>query len=143
MAFIMKGFSVSLSSFPKINSHYFEEKPFEYVQYRDHNLTIAIDSAHGLAVPNIKACQEKSILEISEEILHLRRLANENRLGFRELMDGTATISNVGNIGGTYVGPVILPPQVMIVGMGGIQTVPKLSKYGSTQLTPRSIVQTP
>ena len=140
MAFIIKAFSSALNHYPKINSHYYEEKPFEYVQYRDHNLTIAIDSAHGLAVPNIKACQEKSIAEISEEISRLRALANEGKLGSNDLLDGTVTLSNVGNIGGTYVGPVVLPPQIMIVGMGGIQTVPRYLHKDYTKTFPRSIV---
>ena len=44
----------------------------EYVIKKDHNFSIAIDSKDGLTVPNIKRIQDKSILEINEEIVQLR-----------------------------------------------------------------------
>ena len=41
----------------------------EYVIKKDHNFSIAIDSKDGLTVPNIKRVQDKSILELNEEIV--------------------------------------------------------------------------
>ena len=41
----------------------------EYVIKKNHNFSIAIDSKEGLTVPNIKRVQDKSILEINEEII--------------------------------------------------------------------------
>lgn len=91
----------------------------------DHNISIAIDSPQGLVVPNIKAVQSLSLLQIQHELNRLRGLAQEGRLGMKELTGGSVCLSNIGNIGGTYAGPLILPPQVCIVAVGKSQEVPR------------------
>lgn len=63
--------------YPIVNSHFNPETCDEgyikeYVIKKDHNFSIAIDSKDGLTVPNIKKIQEKSILQINEEIIKLR-----------------------------------------------------------------------
>jgi 2-oxoisovalerate dehydrogenase E2 component (dihydrolipoyl transacylase) len=77
-----------------------------------------MDSPHGLAVPNIKAVNSLSMLEVQAELNRLRDLAKEGRLGAGDISGGTISLSNIGIIGGTYLGPLILPPQVCIVGIG-------------------------
>jgi 2-oxoisovalerate dehydrogenase E2 component (dihydrolipoyl transacylase) len=37
---------------------------------------------------------------------------------------GTITVSNIGNIGGTYLSPVIVDKEVSILGIGRMRTVP-------------------
>lgn len=44
----------------------------EYVMKKDHNFSIAIDTKDGLTVPNIKKVQEKSILQINNDIINIR-----------------------------------------------------------------------
>ena len=48
----------------------------------------------------------------------------------------------LGNICGTYTAPLILPPQVCIVGIGKTQKLPRYIEdaNGKTKLQPRSIV---
>lgn len=43
----------------------------------------------------------------------------------------THRISNIGSIGGTYMGPVIMVPQVAIGAIGKIQTLPRFKSDGS------------
>lgn len=76
MTFFLKFFSTALLDFPVLNSTYDPEKPFEYTLHDNHNITIAIDSKNGLAVPNIKNVQSLSLIEIQENILRLRKLAD-------------------------------------------------------------------
>ena len=69
-----------MTEYPIINSHFNPETDEEgyikeYVIKKDHNMTIAIDSKDGLTVPNIKKVQDKSILQINEEIIKLREKA--------------------------------------------------------------------
>lgn len=64
MTIFVKAFSLALLDFPIINSTYNDQKPFEYELVNNHNITIAIDSPHGLVVPNIKNVQNLSLLEI-------------------------------------------------------------------------------
>jgi len=53
-------------------------------------------------VPNIKRVQDKSILEINEEIIKLRDKAESGKLTQADFDDATFSISSVGNLGGTY-----------------------------------------
>lgn len=62
MSYFIKTFSMALTDFPKMNSWYNPESPFEYAIVDNHNITIAIDSPNGLAVPNIKNVQNLSIV---------------------------------------------------------------------------------
>lgn len=96
MPFFIKAFSLAMLDYPIINSHYDVSKPFEYITFKSHNISIAIDSPKGLVVPNIKNCQNLSILEINEELARIRKAAEDGRLGPKELFGGTATLSNIG-----------------------------------------------
>lgn len=98
----------------------------EYVIKKDHNFSIAIDSKEGLTVPNIKKVQDKSILEINEELIQLREKAETGKLSHTDFDDATFSISSVGNIGGTYMVPTILRPQAAIMAIGQAR---KIAKY--------------
>lgn len=82
----------------------------EYVIKKDHNFSIAIDSKEGLTVPNIKKVQDKSILQINEELIKLREKAEKGSFSSSDFEDSTFSISSVGNLGGTYFVPTILRP---------------------------------
>jgi 2-oxoisovalerate dehydrogenase E2 component (dihydrolipoyl transacylase) len=141
MPFFMKAFSMALHDFPMINSHYSRENPYEVQRISNHNLSFAIDSPQGLVVPNVKNCQNLNILEINEEMNRIRIDAENSKLGMQDLQDGTFTISNIGNVGGTYLGPVILSPQTCIVAIGKAQILPRYQEgeKGSLNLVPRKI----
>ena len=47
------------------------------------------------------------------------------------LSGGTFSLSNIGNIGGTYMSPVINAPQVAIGAMGKIQKLPRFDAAGN------------
>jgi len=77
LPFFVKAASLAMTQYPIINSNFNPETDEEgyikeYVVKRDHNFSIAIDSKDGLTVPNVKRVQEKSILQINNEIISLR-----------------------------------------------------------------------
>ncbi|CAD8070336.1 unnamed protein product [Paramecium sonneborni] len=139
MTLFIKSFSLALHQFPILNSTYDSNAPFQFVTHQDHNISIAMDSPKGLVVPNIKQVQNLSILEVQQQLNKLRKLGDESKLGPNELNNGTICISNIGTIAGTYVGPLILPPQVCIVGIGRVVLQPRFIG-GSYQ--PRKIIYT-
>jgi len=91
---------------------------YEYVLKHDHNIAVAINSPNGLVVPVLKKVQDKSILQIHDEILLLRDKANEGKLTLEDYSGGSFAVSSVGNLGGTYFVPTILRPQGAILAIG-------------------------
>jgi 2-oxoisovalerate dehydrogenase E2 component (dihydrolipoyl transacylase) len=77
LPFFIKACSIAMTEYPVINSHIdndWDEEGYiqRYVIKHDHNFSIAIDSKEGLTVPNIKKIQDKSILQINDELVNLR-----------------------------------------------------------------------
>jgi 2-oxoisovalerate dehydrogenase E2 component (dihydrolipoyl transacylase) len=86
---------------------------------------MAVDSPMGLLVPNIKAVNHLSLLEVAAEVKRLTEAGRAGRLAPADLSGGTITISNIGAIGGTVTTPIINAPEVAIVGIGRIQRLPR------------------
>ncbi|KAL7449868.1 hypothetical protein ACHAWC_001876 [Mediolabrus comicus] len=124
LPFFIKASSLALTKYPVLNSTIdVDEMTLTY--HKDHNVGVAVDTERGLAVPVVKKCQDKSVLEIAEELNRLYSLAAEGNLSECDISDCTFTLSNIGAIGGTYMSPVVLPPQVAIGAMGRIQRLPR------------------
>lgn len=73
LPFLVKACSIAMSEYPLVNSQVDNDLDADgfiqrFVIKEDHNFSIAIDSADGLTVPNIKAVQNKSILKIDEDL---------------------------------------------------------------------------
>lgn len=69
MGILVKTFSMAMRTHPKINATYEPHKdPFAYTLYSGHHISVAIDSANGLVVPNIKNVQFLSLTAIQIEL---------------------------------------------------------------------------
>lgn len=123
--YIVKAYSVALLEYPLMNSIYDDQTPNQVTMKGDHNISIAIDTPIGLVAPNIKRVQDLSIMEVQGEILRLKGLSVNNRLGMNELYGGTSSLSNIGSIGGRFAGPLNLENQVSIVALGALVDTPK------------------
>ncbi|EDQ84952.1 uncharacterized protein MONBRDRAFT_12373 [Monosiga brevicollis MX1] len=124
MPFIIKAASLALHEYPMLNSHV-DEECTQITQRAAHNICVAMDTPQGLLVPNIKNVESKNVLEIAQELNTLQELGAAGRLGRDHLSGGTFSISNIGVVGGTYLGPVVVVPQVAIAAIGKIQRVPR------------------
>lgn len=126
MGILIKTFSLALKKHPKINSIYEPHKSeFEYDIHPSHNISIAVDSPNGLVVPNLKNVQLLNLAQIQLELERLRDLSKEGKLTSKELGGGTICLSNIGTIGGTHANPLILVPQICIVAISKMQSLPK------------------
>ncbi|MFC1742608.1 dihydrolipoamide acetyltransferase family protein [Candidatus Riflebacteria bacterium] len=121
--FFLKALALALKDYPVINSHY-HEKSQSYTCFSAINIGFAVDTTEGLLVPVIKDIGNKSIYMINEEMYHLVEKARDRKLGLPEIADGTITITNYGAFAGIFGKPMILPPQVAIVGFGRIHQAP-------------------
>jgi len=132
MPFFMKAMSLAIKQFPVLNSQPNEDCT-ELTYFNDHNIGMAVDSKIGLLVPNIKSCQTKSIKDIAIAVMEVTELAREGRLPPGKLKGGTISISNIGALGGTTATPIINKPEVAIVALGKMQTLPRFDDNGEVQ----------
>ncbi|KAH9870461.1 hypothetical protein IAQ61_005936, partial [Plenodomus lingam] len=129
---IIKAVSLTLHQYPLINSHLDTTNPNkpQIILKGSHNIGIAVDSPSGLLVPVIKNVQDHSIASLAAEIQRLSSLAREGKLTSADMTGATFTVSNIGSIGGTAVAPVIVGPQVGILGIGRAKVIPAFGKNG-------------
>lgn len=133
LPFFIKATSLALSTYPVLNSTIdVEEMTLTY--HVEHNIGVAVDTERGLTVPVVNGCQDRSVLEIAEELNRLYSLAIEGSLSEADITNPTFTLSNIGAIGGTYMSPVVLPPQVAIGAMGKIQRLPRFVSDDSDEV---------
>lgn len=142
LPFIIKAVSLSLDQYPLLNSRVDTTsdpsgKP-QIITRSNHNIGVAMDTPQGLLVPNIKNVGARSVLDIASELHRLSALAKVGKLGPADLTGGTITVSNIGNIGGTYVGPIIVQNEVAILGVGKTRRVPTYD--GEGQVVPAELV---
>lgn len=129
MPFFIKALSKALIEYPILNACV-DEDCENIIMKASHNVGVAMDTKDGLIVPNIKNVEKLSIPEITSELNRLLKAGRESSLSPSDMSGGTITISNIGIIGGTYVRPLILPPEVCIVGLGKTRLVPAISENG-------------
>uniref|UniRef100_A0A8R1XNX2 Dihydrolipoamide acetyltransferase component of pyruvate dehydrogenase complex n=1 Tax=Onchocerca volvulus TaxID=6282 RepID=A0A8R1XNX2_ONCVO len=130
MPIIIKAVSLALSKFPKLNATI--DKNIENIICKaSHNISLAMDTPEGLVVPNIKHCEQRTVWEIAVELNRLQEASNKMKISPEDLRDGTFTLSNIGTIGGTYLAPVIMSPQVAIGAIGQISKLPRFDKHGN------------
>jgi 2-oxoisovalerate dehydrogenase E2 component (dihydrolipoyl transacylase) len=132
LPFVVKAVSLALADYPILNTKVDVTDPNKpkLVMRAKHNIGIAMDTPNGLIVPNIKDVASRSIFDIAAEIARLSALGKSGKLTPADLSGGTITVSNVGNIGGTYVAPVLVPTEVAILGVGRSRTIPVFDEAG-------------
>jgi pyruvate dehydrogenase E2 component (dihydrolipoamide acetyltransferase) len=140
LAFIAKVTAEVLTEFPMLNSSL--DHVLEKIVIKNYvNMGIAVDTPEGLIVPNIKNVQEKSILNIAEEIAMLASAAKTRKLKIPDLKGASFTISSLGAIGGKFFTPIINPPEVGILGLSKTfaQVVAKNDGFESRECLPLSL----
>ncbi|KAI1367366.1 2-oxoacid dehydrogenase acyltransferase [Xylaria arbuscula] len=127
LPFIIKAVSLALYKYPMLNARVDidpETSKPALVYRSQHNIGVAMDTPIGLLVPVIKNVGAKNVLSIANELADLQSRAVAGKLSVQDLTGGTITVSNIGNIGGTYLSPVIVEKEVAILGIGRMRTVP-------------------
>jgi len=123
LPFVMKAMISTMREFPMFNAS-IDDAAQEIVYKKYFNIGFAADTPNGLVVPVIKNADQKTILEISKEIIDLSKRARDGKLKPDEMKGATITITNIGSVGGTYATPIINHPEVAILGMYKIQDKP-------------------
>ncbi|XP_043480897.1 lipoamide acyltransferase component of branched-chain alpha-keto acid dehydrogenase complex, mitochondrial [Leptopilina heterotoma] len=130
MPFFVKAASEALKQFPHLNG-WLDEESESVKMVEHHNISIAMDTPQGLVVPNIKNVQNLSIVDIAKELNRLQELGKKSSIPLNDISAGTFCLSNIGTIGGTYMKPVVLSPQLVIGAVGKIQKLPRFDEGNS------------
>ena len=116
LPFLMKAATIVLKEMPKFNSS-LDHTDQNLVLKNYYHLGIAVDTPFGLTVPVVRDVDQKSIIDLSSELMDLSSRARQKKLKPDEIKGGTFTISSLGGIGGTGFSPIVNPPEVAIMGV--------------------------
>ncbi|WP_455921908.1 dihydrolipoamide acetyltransferase family protein [Pseudomonas putida] len=108
---------------PVLNS-WFDGRSLSIRTHDNLDLGIAVDTPDGLFVPVLRDVGNRSAEDLKEGMSRLRADVKARSIPPREMMGATITLSNFGTLFGRYANPVVVPPQVAIIGAGGIREEP-------------------
>eukprot|EP00850_Spirogloea_muscicola_P015222 SM000115S23901 [mRNA] locus=s115:159824:168761:+ [translate_table: standard] len=113
--FIIKAAAMALKKVPQVNSSWNDDYNR---QYKNIDISVAVQTEHGLMVPFVKNADTLGVASISEEVKRLADAARQNKLKPSEFQGGTFTISNLGMYGIKSFSAIINPPQACILAVG-------------------------
>jgi len=111
----------ALKKHPSLNAHFLGDK---IVESSDIHIGIAVDTSRGLMVPVLQHAQAMSLTDVAGAIRPLAESAQKGNVSPDLLSGGTFTITNLGSLGVETFTPVLNPPEVAILGVGGIALKP-------------------
>eukprot|EP00842_Homolaphlyctis_polyrhiza_P005892 jgi/Hompol1/6303/HPOL_004946-RA len=132
MPIFMKALSSALHQYAILNACIIDGEnaaQAKLLMRKSHNIGIAMDTPQGLIVPNVKNVQDKSIFEIAAELERLKIAGAKGAIAPADLQGGTITLSNIGNIGGTVLHPVLVSSELCIGAIGKVQRLPRFEKF--------------
>ena len=116
LAFLIKAVCVALSEFPRFNSSLSADGKTLVLKKYQH-IGFAADTPFGLVVPVIRDADQKSVVEIAQELGELSSKARDKKLSPRDMQGGCFSVSSLGGIGGTAFTPIVNWPEVAILGV--------------------------
>jgi pyruvate dehydrogenase E2 component (dihydrolipoamide acetyltransferase) len=118
LPFIAKAMLHGIRVKPIMNSSVVNGDSIQY--HKSVNIGIAVALDWGLIVPVVKGAENLSFVGLQRTIVDLGERARTKKLVPGDVQGGTITITNPGIFGPQFGLPIILQPQVAILGMGGI-----------------------
>lgn len=135
-AVLMRVLAQGLKEFPRFNASI--DPANEVIVYRNYiHIGIAVDTDRGLLVPVVRDIDKKSIVELAKSLDDVAKRARDRSIRSEEFEGGTFTISNQGGIGGVDFTPIVLWPQVAILGVSRASMLPV---FINGQFEPRLIL---
>ncbi|ALD95348.1 Dihydrolipoamide acyltransferase [Corynebacterium ulcerans] len=143
LPFFVKAVVEALVLHPNVNASY-NAATKEITYHSDVNVAIAVDTERGLLTPVIHKAQELTLPEIAQAIVDLADRARNNKLKPNDLSGATFTVTNIGSEGALADTPILVPPQVGILGTAAIQKRPVvITENGSDAIAIRQMCYIP
>ncbi len=122
---IIKATAMALAEVPEANASWSEEA---ILQYNNVDISVAVAISDGLITPIIHNADQKSVIDISNEMKSLAKKARENALRPEEFQGGGFSISNLGMFGIKQFQAIVNPPQSCIMAVGTSNKRPVVMK---------------
>ncbi|MDX8388132.1 MAG: pyruvate dehydrogenase complex dihydrolipoamide acetyltransferase [Ghiorsea sp.] len=116
--FIVKASAKALMDVPGANASWTDTHTF---QHKHAHISIAVAIEGGLITPVVRFAEQKSIVEISNEVKELAGKARKGELQPAEYTGGTFSISNLGMYGIKQFQAIVNPPEGAILAVGGTE----------------------
>ncbi|MGH8370344.1 MAG: dihydrolipoamide acetyltransferase family protein [Gammaproteobacteria bacterium] len=105
---------------PVLNAWYDGEKQ-ERTLHQHIDLAMAVDTPDGLIVPVLRDVGRKDASQLRAELNRVKEATRNRSVAPADMKNPTLTLSNFGMMAGRYATPVVVPPQVAILGTGGLR----------------------
>lgn len=133
-AYLIESIVAGLKAVPAANASYTDEGVV-LKHYYNVGMAVALPpDQHGLGgliVPVIKNAGDLNLMGLARAVNDLAEKARANKLRGEDLQDGTFTLTNYGTSGSVFQTPIIVQPQVGILGTGAIEKRPVVVSNGS------------
>lgn len=116
---LVKAVAAALKEHPMLGAQ-LDEDAEEIALPEEINVGVAVALEEGLIVPVVHNADRMTLPEISDKIQYLAERARANELSVDEVSGGVFTMTNLGMYGVDSFTPIIRPPEVAILGVGGI-----------------------
>ncbi|HVC37533.1 MAG TPA: dihydrolipoamide acetyltransferase family protein, partial [Gammaproteobacteria bacterium] len=105
---------------PELNAWYNGEK-LERTLHERVDVAMAVDTPDGLIVPVLRDAGRKNAQQLRADLNHIKETTRSRTVAPADMKDASITLSNFGMMAGRYATPVVVPPQVAILGTGGLR----------------------
>ncbi len=116
-----------LARHPGLNAHFLGNR---IVQVADVHIGIAVDTPRGLIVPVLRQANRKPLAQIASETKELADATQGGKIEPGRLQGATFTVTNLGSLDIEYFTPVLNPPEVAVLGLGGLFLRPVRTEAG-------------
>ncbi len=117
---IVRALVAGCRSEPCLNA-WFDAEQMTRTIHKQVDLALAVDTPDGLIVPVVRGVEAMSSDILRHLLNRLKQATRERTISPQDMRNPTITLSNFGMLAGRYASPIIVPPQVTIVGTGGIR----------------------
>ncbi len=121
LPFVIHAVTRAINDVPMLNASWGDQG---IMVKKDIHIGIAVALEEGLLVPVIHHADRKGLTQLGKEVADLAARARTKKLTPEEVQGGTFTITNHGGSGSLFSTPIIVQPQIAILGVGAVQKRP-------------------
>jgi pyruvate dehydrogenase E2 component (dihydrolipoamide acetyltransferase) len=114
---------------PALNA-WFDGERMERLVHPTVNVGIAVDTPEGLYVPVLTHAERRDLSGLRQELDTLIGKVRDKSIKPQEMQGASISLSNFGTIAGRYGTPIVVPPQVAILGAGRYREDLRLTERG-------------